>query len=320
MRLARSELATPAANWRMIEKAVASAADLTFLDLEDAVAPNQKVAARENVVRAIRDLDWGGKPRIYRVNGLDTPFFYRDLIDVVEAAGNRLDLVLVPKVDRPEDVYVVATLLGQLELHLGLDYRIGLEVQIETAEGLLNCEGIAKASPRIEALIFGPGDYAASVRMPSAAIGADDEWDAAYPGHRFHDAMHRILVAGRAAGVRVIDGPYADFRDPDGFRAACRRSRALGYDGKWCIHPAQIEIANEVFSQTAAEVRWARAVVAAYEAAQREGSGAVAVEGLMIDAASIRMARVTLDQARAAGLLDDGSGAAGMDQGSEAPS
>jgi citrate lyase subunit beta/citryl-CoA lyase len=301
MRPERSELAVPASNWRMIEKALASAADVTFLDLEDAVAPEEKAAARANVIRAVRDLNWQGKPRNFRVNGLETPFFYRDLIEIAEEVGDRLDLVIVPKVDRPEDIYVVATLLSQIEANGSFTNRIGLEVQIESAEGLINCERIATASPRVEALIFGPGDYAASVRMPLAAIGTEDEWDAVYPGHRFHDAMHRILVAGRAAGLRVIDGPYADFRDPDGLRAACLRARALGYDGKWCIHPTQIETVNEVFSPTERELVWARRVVEAYEVAGREGRGSIAIEGRMIDAASIRMAQVTLEQARAIG-------------------
>jgi citrate lyase beta subunit len=306
-RLERSELAVPASRPDMIAKAVASAADVVFLDLEDAVAPDQKTEARQHVVRAVRELDWSAKPRTYRVNGLDTPFFYRDLIDVVEAAGDRLDLVIVPKVNRPADVYVVETLLGQIEANHGFDRPIGLEVQIETAEGLQNCDRIARASRRIEALIFGPGDYAASVRMPLAAIGGTDEWDAAYPGHRFHDAMHRILVAGRAAGLRVIDGPYADFRDLEGLRQAAMRSRALGYDGKWCIHPAQIDVVNDVFSPTEAEVAWATRVADAYDAAQGAGSGSIALDGKMIDAASIRMARVTLDQARAAGMFRVGS-------------
>jgi citrate lyase subunit beta/citryl-CoA lyase len=302
MRLERSQLAVPAARWDMIGKAIGSAADVAFLDLEDAVAPDQKDAARLHVIRAFQELDWGAKPRAYRVNGLDTPFFYRDLIEVVDAAGDRLDFVVVPKVNRPEDVYVVATLLAQLEAGTGLERRIGLEVQIETAEGLLNCDRIARTSDRIEALIFGPGDYAASVRMPQTSIGGSDEWDAAYPGHRFHHAMHQILIAGRAAGVRVIDGPYADYRDSAGLRAAALRARALGYDGKWCIHPAQIPIVNEVFSPAEAEVTWARRVVDAYEAAQRAGSGAISIDGTMIDAASVRMAQGTLEQARAAGI------------------
>ncbi len=292
----RSVLVTPASSRPMVEKAVTSPADVALLDLEDAVAPDQKAAARAEVIRALRDLDWGVKPRSYRVNALDTPFFYRDLIDVVEAAGDRVDRIVVPKVDRPEDVYVVATLLGQIEAGQGLDRQIGLEVQIETATGLANCDAIAAASHRVEAIVFGPGDYAASVRIPAAAIGSPDEWDAVYGGQRFHYPMHRILVAGRAAELRVVDGPFADFRHEEGFRRSCRVARALGFDGKWCIHPAQIAIANEIFSPSEAEVEWARRVVAAHEAAERDGRGAVAVDGRMIDAASIRMARVALEQ------------------------
>ncbi|MGH2557909.1 MAG: HpcH/HpaI aldolase/citrate lyase family protein [Thermomicrobiales bacterium] len=295
MRLERSELAVPASNWRMIEKAAGLDADVAFLDLEDAVAPGEKAAARVNVVRAFRELDWGRKPRAFRANALDTPFFYRDLIDVVEGAAHRVDLVILPKARRQEDVYVVATLLGQLEMALGIEPRIGVEVQIESAEGLLNAAGIAKTSDRVEALIFGPGDYAASVGMPSESIGVADDWDATYGADRWHYAMSTIVVAARAAGVRAIDGPYADYRDPDGLRSASRKARALGYDGKWCIHPSQVPIVNDVFTPSPSEVAWARTVVSAYEAATRAGQGAVSVEGQMVDAASIRMARRVLD-------------------------
>lgn len=290
----RSALSTPGSDWRMIEKALASAADVVIVDLEDAVAPDQKVAARAQVGRALRELDWGDKPGLFRINALDTPWFYRDLIEIVEAAGDRLDLIVVPKVNRPEDVYVLATLLAQLELAGGLTRPIGIEVQIETASGLANCEAIAAASSRIEAVIFGPGDYAASTGLPQTAIGAPDTWDQSYDGHRFHYPMHRLLVAGRAAGTRVIDGPYADFRDEAGLRRSCLTARALGYDGKWAIHPAQIATINEVFAPTLEEVLWARKVIAAYEAATAAGSGAMAIDGVMIDAASIRMARATL--------------------------
>lgn len=228
MWLERSELAVPASNWHMIEKGVVSGADVIFLDLEDSVAPEAKAPARGNVIRALTELDWGTKPRVFRMNALDTPFFYRDLIEIVESTAGQIDFILLPKVNRPEDVYVVDTLLTQIEASCGASRPIGLELLIETAEGLINCERIATASPRVEALIFGPGDYTASLRIPSVSIGTPDEWDAAYPGHRFHYPLHRILVAGRAAGMRVIDGPFADFRDADGFRAACRVARALG--------------------------------------------------------------------------------------------
>ena len=301
-RLERSMLSTPAASYAMIEKAAASAADAVCIDLEDSVAPGQKAASRANVARAFRELDFGHRTRIFRINALDTPFAYRDLIEVVEAAGDSIDLVIVPKVDRPADVQFVDTLLTQIEAHRGFGNRIGIEAQIETALGCLNADAIAAASPRLEALVYGPGDFAASVRMPAAAIGTLDEWDAVYGGHRFHYVMQRLLVAGRAAGLRVIDGPFADYRDLDGFRRACLVARALGFDGKWCIHPSQIPIANEVFAPTEQEIAWAERVVASLAAANREGRGAVAVDGTMIDAASIRMAEATLDRARAAGI------------------
>ena len=296
MRAARSLLAVPATKPKMVEKALASDADGVFLDLEDAVAPDDKPGAREDVARALRELDWRGRPRLFRANALDTPYFYRDLIEVTEAAGDSLDAVMIPKVNRPEDLHAVAILLFQLELAMNLDVEtIRLEAQIESAEGLINADAIARATPRLTALHFGPGDFAASVRMPQTSIGTSDEWDEAYPGHRFHYAMQRIVVAARAAGLRVLDGPVADYGDDEGLRESCRVARSLGFDGKWCIHPAQIETVNEVFSPTEREIEWARKVVAAYEEANAAGSGSASVDGLMIDAASIRMARTTLD-------------------------
>jgi citrate lyase subunit beta/citryl-CoA lyase len=293
----RSVLICPASHPRMPQRAVASGADVIVLDLEDAVATGEKAAARTALVRSLRELDWRGRPRRYRVNGLETPFFYRDLIDVLEPAGDSVDAVVVPKVERPEDVHVVATLLAQIEASAGLERPIGIEVQIESPLGLRHCEAIAAASPRLRSLVFGPGDYAAAAGMPLTAIGVADEWDAAYPGHRYHDAMHRILVAGRAAGVRVIDGPYAALRDEEGLRRSCLVARALGYDGKWCIHPDQIETINDVFSPGAEEVAWARRVVDAAEEAERHGLGAAALDGRMIDGASVRMARSLLARA-----------------------
>jgi citrate lyase beta subunit len=282
----------------MVEKALASDADAVFLDLEDAVAPDDKPAARNDVVQALQELDWRGRPTLYRANALDTPFFYRDLIEVVEEAGGSLDAVMVPKVNSPEDLHVAATLLTQLELATGLEPgRIELEAQIESAEGLTNVDAIARATDRLEALHFGPGDFAASLRMPQTSIGVMDEWDEAYPGHRFHYAMQSIVVAARAAGVRALDGPVADYGDEEGLRRSCLVARSLGFDGKWSIHPAQIGVVNQVFSPTEREVEWAGKVVAAYERANAAGSGSVSVEGQMVDAASIRMARNTLDVA-----------------------
>ncbi len=297
---ARSLLAVPASNRKMVEKALASPADGVFLDLEDAVAPDHKAGARGDVVRAIGDLDWRGKPALYRINALDTPYFYRDLIEVVEQAGDALDAVMVPKTNRPEDLHAVAALLDGLELATGLDPgKIKLEAQIETAQGLTNIDAIARSTGRLQTLHFGPGDFAASLGMPQTSLGTRDEWDDAYPGHRFGYVMQRIVVAARAAGLRAVDGPFADHRDEEGLREACLVARSLGCDGKWCIHPAQVETVNEVFSPTEGEVEWAEKIVAAYEKANTAGSGAVSVDGQMVDAASIRVARNVLDLAGA---------------------
>jgi citrate lyase subunit beta/citryl-CoA lyase len=284
----------------MIEKAVASEADVAFLDLEDAVAPDQKAASRQNVVRAFKDLDWGRKPPAYRVNGVDTQYFHRDLIEVVEEAGDAVRLIIVPKVGRAEDVAAVDILLRGIEQAVGLEPgHIGLEAQIETARGLVQVEDIVSASVRLEALNFGPGDFSSDMRMPMTSIGGRDRWDEQYPGHRYHYAMSRLVVAARAARLRAIDGPMADFRDLDGFRQSCMIARSLGYDGKWCIHPGQIAIANEVFSPSEEEIAWARRVIEAYTQAVEAGLGAMSLDGRMIDGASIRLAEMTL-----AGLED----------------
>jgi citrate lyase subunit beta/citryl-CoA lyase len=294
---ARSVLAVPGSNQRMIDKAIASAADIAFLDLEDAVAPNAKDDARGRVAAAIAELDWQGKPRAFRVNGLDTAHCYRDLVEVVETAGNRVDLIIVPKVQSAGDVAFVSRLLDQIELRVGRTTPISLDIQIESAAGLLHAEAIAACDPRVVSITFGPGDFAASVGMPSEQIGIPGAWDQIYGSHRWHFAMTAIMLAGRAAGIRVVDGPYADFRDPDGLRHSARTARALGFDGKWCIHPDQIEIVNDVFAPSEAEIAHARRVVDAYEAAMNEGRGAITLDGKMVDAASIRMAERTLASA-----------------------
>jgi citrate lyase subunit beta/citryl-CoA lyase len=286
-------LFVPAARWAMIEKAAASAADAVCLDLEDSVPPDEKAAGRANCVRAFRELNFGGRIRMFRINGLDTGFAYRDLIEVVEPAGDRIDLVMLPKAGRPRDVHFVETLLAQMGAA-----RMGIEAQIETASGFLYAREIAEASPRLEALIFGPGDFAASMQMPSASIGEADAHDDLYPGHRWHAVMHTIVAAARANGLRAMDGPYAAFRDAAGFEQSCRIARAMGFDGKQCIHPAQIEAANAIFSPTAEEVAHAERVVGAYEAAVAAGRGAVSLDGRMIDAANIRMAQVVLERKR----------------------
>jgi citrate lyase subunit beta/citryl-CoA lyase len=278
----------------MAGKALASAADAVFLDLEDAVVPDEKASARGGIVSALRELDWRDRQTLYRANALDTPYFYRDVIEVAEEAGERLDGIIIPKVQRPADLHVAATLLFQIELSVGLEAgKIKLEAQIESAAGLADIDAISRATDRLEALHFGPGDFAASLRMPYRSIGAMDEWDEAYPGHRFHYAMQRLVVAARAAGLRAVDGPLADYRDEEALRRSSLLARSLGFDGKWCIHPAQIPVVNEVFSPTDEEIEWAKKVVGAYEEA---GAGAISVDGQMIDAASIKMARTTLDR------------------------
>lgn len=280
----------------MIEKALASDADVVMIDLEDAVAPGEKGAARATVAAALRDGDWRGRPRTFRINALDTPWFARDLISVYDQAEGAIDLIVLPKAGCPQGVQTVATILTSLEAP-GRAEPIRLDVQIESAAGLAHCETIATASERVASLVFGPGDYAASVQMPLSAIGMPDVWDAAYPGHRWDYALQRILVAARAAGVRAIDGPYADFRDLEGFRRSCLVARAVGYDGKWCIHPAQVPVANEVFAATPAEIAWAEEVLAANAEALAEGRGSFALRGQMVDAATLRMAEATLARA-----------------------
>ena len=298
-RLERSTLVVPASNPGMIAKAAAARADAVCIDCEDAVAPNAKAEARRHVVAALTTLDFGGKVRAVRINGLDTPFAYRDLVEIVEGAGAHLDLVVVPKVGGRDEVRFVSTLLGQIEGAIGLERPIGIEALIETAAGVLNIRQIVDADPRLEALIYGSGDYAASTGMPMEVIGGFDGHDAIYPGHRWHHVMHTIVGAARAHGLRAIDGPYADFRDAAGLERAARIARAMGFEGKWCIHPSQPAVADAVFSPTPDEVAFAREIADAYDAATAGGRGAIAVRGKMVDAANLRMARETLARAAA---------------------
>jgi citrate lyase beta subunit len=294
----RSMLFVPAARWPMIEKAAASPADAVCLDLEDSVPSAEKPAARTNAARAFRELDFGARLRILRINALDGPFAYRDLIEVVEASGDRIDLIMLPKAGAASDVAFVDTLLTQIEWHRGFTRRIGIEAQIETAAGFVAIREIAAASPRLETLIFGPGDYSASMHMPSAGIGEFDENDALYPGHRWHAVMHAIVAHARANGLRAIDGPYAGYKDAVGFERSCRIARALGFDGKQCIHPGQLAAANAIFSPSEQEVAAAREIVQAYEQAVAQGRGSASFNGRMIDEASIRMARTILEKQR----------------------
>lgn len=289
-------LFVPAARWPMIVKAAASDADAVCVDLEDSVPAGEKEASRANVVRAFTELDFGARTRMFRMNAVDTPFAYRDLIEVVECAGDRIDLVMLPKASSAADVQFVATLLAQIEARQGFGRRIGIEAQIENAAGFVWIREIAQASPRLEALIFGAGDYAASMRMPARGIGTFDENDALYPGHRWHAPMHAIVAAARANGLRCIDGPYSDYGDVAGFERAARIARTMGFDGKQCIHPTQLAAANAIFSPDAEEVAHARRVVSAYEAGVAEGRGAVSLDGKMVDEANVRMARSVLNQ------------------------
>jgi len=288
-RVQRSELAVPGSSPKMFEKALASDADYVFLDLEDAVAPDDKEPARTNIIQALNDLDWkgAGKTVSIRINGIDTHYMYRDLVDVLEQAGRHVDTILIPKVGVPGDVYMIDALVTQIETAMGLEHSIGLECLIETALGMSNVEAIAGASPRLEALHFGVADYAASCRARTVSIGG---LTPDYPGDQWHFALSRMTVACRACGLRAIDGPFGDFNDPDAYTASAKRGAALGIEGKWAIHPSQVALANDVFTPPAEEVDRARRILAALDEAAREGRGAAQLDGKMIDAASARMA------------------------------
>ena len=307
-RLHRSELAVPGSNPGLFEKAARSAADIVFLDLEDAVAPDDKEAARRNIIRGLNEIDWGARTMMIRINGLDTHYMYRDVVDIVESCP-RLDMILIPKVGVPQDVYAVDVLVTQIEAARKRTKRIGFEVLIETALGMANVEAIAQSSRRLEAMSFGVADYAASTRARTTVIGGVHRdsgvlTDKDEQGNRqyfwtdpWHAAQTRMMVACRAYGLRPIDGPFGDFGDPDGFVAAANRAAVLGYEGKWAIHPSQIELANRVFTPSADEVAKARRIVEAMAQAAREGKGAVSLDGRLIDIASIRMAEALLAKA-----------------------
>ena len=299
MRLRRSELATPGSSEKMITKAAASGADLVFLDLEDAVAPAQKAAARHNIVRGLNDLDWGTTVRAVRVNGAHTEWAHEDVITVVEGAGANIDVIILPKVKGPRDVWFFDTLLTQLEARLGLKNRIGLEVLIEEAEALSAVDEIAASSDRLEALILGVGDLSASLGVRVGHIGQQVE--GGYPGDIWHYARCRMICAARANGLDPIDGPYANFRNPDGYRREANWASTLGCVGKWAIHPSQVEVANDVFAPTPDEVSLARTMVEAYRSAESGGEGAKGLGGMMIDAATARIFEVVLERARLTG-------------------
>ncbi|MEN8721283.1 MAG: CoA ester lyase [Alphaproteobacteria bacterium] len=310
-RLNRCELSVPGSRPEMFEKAAASAADVIFLDLEDAVAPDDKEQARKNIIQALHDVDWGDKTISVRINGLDTHYCYRDVVDVMEQGGERLDLIMIPKAGNAKDIYAIDMMVTQIEAAVGRKKRIGFEMIIETALGMANVDEIAAASPRNESLHFGVADYAASTKARTTQIGGpnpayavltdplDDGSRATHWGDMWHYAVARMVVAARANGLRPIDGPFGDFSDPDGFAAQASRAAVLGCEGKWAIHPKQIPLANEVFTPSLAEVDKARRILVAMEEAQKSGSGAVALDGRLIDIASVRQAEALVAQADA---------------------
>lgn len=309
-RMNRSELAVPGSNIRAMEKAAGLPVDVVFLDLEDAVAPDEKVQARKNIIKAIDKHDWGTKTLSVRINGLDTHYMYRDVIDIIEQASDRLDMIMIPKVGTPADVYALDMLVTQAEDGAGKKKRIGFELIIETALGMANVDDIAMASERNESLHFGVADYAASTRARTTVIGGPnphygvltdkhgDEPRDYHWGDMWHYAIARMVVAARANGLRPIDGPFGDFSDPDGYRAQAHRAAVLGCEGKWAIHPSQVDLANEVYSPSKEDVNKAKRILKAMKEATKAGKGAVALDGRLIDIASIKQAENLVVKAR----------------------
>lgn len=308
-RLNRSELAVPGSNTKFLEKAASSKADVVFLDLEDAVAPADKEQARKNIIEALNDLDWSGYTMSVRINGLDTHYMYRDVVDVLEQAVDKLDLIMIPKAGTAADIYALDMMVTQIEDAKGYKKRIGFEMIIETALGMENVHQIAAASPRNETLHFGVADYAASTKARTTVIGGpnrdyavltDPDQDGArqvHWGDMWHYAVARMVVAARAHGLRPVDGPFGDFSDPEGYKANASRSAVLGCEGKWAIHPSQVDLANEMFTPSDKEVTQANRILEAMEKAQKEGQGAVALDGRLIDIASIKQAQVLVKKA-----------------------
>jgi citrate lyase beta subunit len=306
VRMRRSVLSVPGSSDKMISKSLGLSADEIMLDLEDGVALEEKEGARSRIIHALKDHDWGDRVRAYRINGLDTPFAYRDIIDVVEQAGESIDVIVIPKVEKAADVQFVGLLLSQIEMNLGLKKTIGLEASIETALGMLNVKEIAFASPRLETLVFGIADYGASLTMPSSGVSGhgDAEEDLI---HRWHFPLSRMVMAAKAAGLGAIDAPYGDFRNETGLKRSCQQAASLGYDGKWAIHPAQLDTINETFTPSSEDIRRAQIILHAYEEVKASGEGATALDGKMVDAASVRLAQVTYEQARRLGLVEEES-------------
>jgi citrate lyase subunit beta/citryl-CoA lyase len=288
-RLQRSELAVPGSSPEMFEKALNSKADYIFLDLEDAVSPMDKITARQNVIKGLREFNWKekGKTISVRINSPDTHYMYKDIIDIVEEVGDKLDTILLPKAGTASDVYMIDCLLTQIETNKKLKNKIGIECLIETALGMSNIKEIAKSSERLEALHFGVADYAASLRARTVVIGG---LNPNYPGDQWHHGLSQLVMTCRAYGLRAIDGPFGDFNDPDAYVEAAKRGAAIGIEGKWAIHPSQIELANKVFSPPSSEVTKAKRILEELDKAAKAGKGAAQLDGRMIDAASARMA------------------------------
>ena len=299
----RCQLFGPGSNTKLFEKMAASAADVINIDLEDSVAPTDKDVARKNTIEAINDVDWGKKTLSVRINSLDSPFWYRDVVDLLEQAGDRLNQIMIPKVGCGEDIYAVDALVTAIEAAKGRKKRIGFEVIIESAAGIAHVEAIAAASPRMQAMSLGAADFAASMGMSTTGIGGTQEnyymlhEGAKYWSDPWHWAQTAIVAACRTHGLLPVDGPFGDFSDDEGFRAQARRSATLGMVGKWAIHPKQIALANEIFTPSDAAVAEAREILQAMEEATARGEGATTYKGRLVDIASIKQAEVIVKQA-----------------------
>jgi citrate lyase subunit beta/citryl-CoA lyase len=289
-RARRVQLSTPGSSEKMIQKASESKADHVFLDLEDAVAPSQKRDARKKIIEGLKALNWKGKTRCVRINDLTTEYAYEDIIEIVEGAGEHLDTIMMTKVQTAADVLFADKLLHQIEKKLKMKRKIGLEALIEEVEGMQNVDSIAACTPRLECLVFGMGDFSASMGVTNRNVGETD----GYPGDIWHYARFRLIMACRAAGIDPVDGPFADFKNPDAYREECKRSMILGCVGKWAIHPSQIDIALDVYSPKAEDIARARKLEKAYAEAEAAGLGAINVDGIMVDVASIRILRNTI--------------------------
>ncbi|MDP7196991.1 MAG: CoA ester lyase [SAR202 cluster bacterium] len=289
IRLQRSELAVPGSSPKFFEKAYNSNADCILLDLEDAISPNDKVTARKNVITALNEINWKKKNKTIsvRINGLDTSYIEEDITNILEKAGNKIDTILIPKIETKNDVYIIDNLITKKEKENKLINKIGIECLIETALAMINIKEIVTSSNRLESLHFGPGDYAASIRSRTTVIGG---LNPDYPGDQWHHGLSQLVMTCRAYGLRAIDGPFGDFNDPDAYIASAKRAAAIGIEGKWAIHPSQIDLANKVFSPPEAEVNKAKRILEELNKAAKEGKGAAQLDGRMIDAASARMA------------------------------